>query len=215
MEITKAKILEMDKRNRTTLINSLPGYKCLQLVSTITESGTSNLSIVNSVFHIGADPSLLGFVLRPESTDHDTLANIKKNGKYAFNNVLPDWYEKAHQTSARYSAGFSEFVECGFTEYFLNQFDVPFVAESTIKIAMELREIIPLKINGTTIVIGEVMHILASENIIAEDGYVDHEHAGTVTVVGLDSYFTGFPLARLAYAKPDLPPSALTGLQAI
>lgn len=212
MEITKDALLAMDRRCRITMINSLPGFKCLQLVSTVASNGASNLSLINSVFHVGADPALLGFVIRPQSEEHDTLSNIMSSGKYSFNNVLPDWYEKAHQTSARYPSGFSEFVECGFTEYFSGNFDVPFVAESSIKIAMELKEIVPLKINGTVIVIGEVLQILANEKIIQEDGYVDHEQAGTVSVVGLDSYFTGFPLTRLAYAKPDLPPRTLNGL---
>jgi flavin reductase (DIM6/NTAB) family NADH-FMN oxidoreductase RutF len=209
MEISKKELLAMDKRTRITLVNSLPGYKCLQLVATLTPAGTSNLAIINSVFHVGADPALLGFVLRPKSDEHDTLSNLVANGKYTFNNVLPEWYEKAHQTSARYASGFSEFVECGFTEYFFSDFAVPFVAESTIKVAMELREVIPVKINGTTIVIGEIMQLIANEKIIGTDGYVDHDRAGTVSVVGLDSYFTGLPLTRLAYAKPEMPPRPL------
>ncbi|MGF1925968.1 MAG: flavin reductase family protein, partial [Bacteroidia bacterium] len=75
--------------------------------------------------------------------------------------------------------------------------------ESTVKIAMELREIIPIQLNGTTLVIGEIKHILMNPSLVGKDGYVDHEKAGTITVVGLDSYFDTLALARLSYAKPD------------
>lgn len=209
MHISAIALAQMEERFRTTMINSLPGYKCLQLVSTISENGHSNLSIFNSIFHVGASPALLGMVFRPNSKDHDTLKNIKRTGNYTFNNVSENFYQKAHQTSARYPSGCSEFVECGLTEFFIPEFESPFVAESTIKIAMELKEIIPLQINSTTIVIGEVVHVILNENLIGTEGYVDHQKAQTITVSGLDSYFSTLPIQRLAYAKPNLPTSIL------
>ncbi|MEJ5995657.1 flavin reductase [Pedobacter sp. Du54] len=193
----------MEDRFRATLVNSLPGFKCLQLVGTMGSSGHSNLGLFNSIFHLGASPALLGMVFRPGSHDHDTLANIKRTGAYTFNNVLKPFFEQAHQTSARYTSGRSEFVECKLEEFFIPDFDAPFVAESTIKIAMELKELIPIKLNGTTIAIGEIQQIILSEKLVGNDGYIDHESAGTVTVAGLDSYFSTHPIARLAYAKPD------------
>lgn len=193
----------MDQRYRATFINSLPGFKCLQLVGTLGENGHSNLGIFNSIFHLGASPALLGMVFRPGSQDHDTLGNIKRTGVYTFNNVLEPFYTKAHQTSARYASGCSEFVECGLEEFFIPHFNAPFVAESTIKIAMELKQLIPIELNGTTIVIGEVKYILLNEKLVGNDGYVSHEQAGTLTTSGLDSYFDVLPIARLAYAKPD------------
>jgi flavin reductase (DIM6/NTAB) family NADH-FMN oxidoreductase RutF len=49
--------------------------------------------------------------------------------------------------------------------------------------------------------IGENVHVSMDDSILESDGYVDHLKAGTVTVAGLDSYFTTSHLARLAYAK--------------
>ena len=203
MEITHTTIREMEKSLRTTLINSLPGYKCLQLVGTTNENGHSNLGLFNSIVHIGASPALLGMVFRPQSENHDTLRNIIRIGHYSFNSVTQAFVEKAHQTSARYPSGFSEFVECGFTEFFIPNFEAPFVAESPIKIGLSLRDIVPLKINNTTMVIGEIIHINMSNELMAEDGYIDHQKAGSLTVNGLDSYATAEPIARYSYAKPD------------
>ena len=87
MNISTASIQKMETRIRATLINSLPGYKCLQLVGTLGANGHSNLGIFNSIFHLGASPALLGMVFRPGSADHDTLQNIKTTGYYTFNNV--------------------------------------------------------------------------------------------------------------------------------
>lgn len=207
MEISSIAIQQMEKRYRATLINSLPGLKCLQLVGTVSENGHSNLGIFNSIFHLGASPALLGMIFRPESEEHDTLANIKRTGVYSFNNVKKSFYQKAHQTSARYPSGCSEFVECGLTEYFISDFEAPFVAESSIKIALQLREVIPINANHTTMVIGEIVHILVNKNLIEPDGNVDHRKAETITVSGLDSYYNVDPIGRLTYAKPNLMPS--------
>ena len=209
MEISKNLIEQMDSRYRATLINSLPGFKCLQLVGTISENGHSNLGIFNSIFHLGASPALLGMVFRPQSEDHDTLQNIKRAGIYTFNNITEDFHQNAHQTSARYPSGCSEFVECGLTEYFTPNFDAPFVAESTIKIALQLKEIIPIATNNTTLVIGEITHILLNDGLVESDGNVDHQKAKTITVSGLDSYYNTQPIARLNYAKPNQPTSIL------
>ncbi len=97
MDISKSDLEQMDNRYRATLINSLPGFKCLQLVGTLSENGHSNLGVFNSIFHLGASPALLGMVFRPGSADHDTLTNIKKNGTYTLNNVLASFYEQDTQ----------------------------------------------------------------------------------------------------------------------
>jgi len=214
MNINGTHISEMEKRYRTTFVNSLPGYKCLHMVGTINVHGGTNLGLFNSIFHIGADPPLLGMIIRPESTDNDTLHNIKATGAYTLNNVLPEYYDNAHQTSARFQSGKSEFKHCGFTEHFIPSFKAPFVSESSINVGMEVREIIPLKINGTTLIIGEIKQIIMDRSLIAADGHVDHVKAGTVTVTGLDSYFTTNLIERLAYAKPNEKPWSSTGVDA-
>jgi hypothetical protein len=84
------------------------------------------------------------------------------------------------------------------------------VAQSTIKIGLELREIIDIKINGTTLVIGEITQsMLDNEDLVAADGYVDHIKAKTVTVTGLDAYFSTNALGRLTYAKPNTLPKQI------
>lgn len=209
ININSNQISELEKHYRINLINSLAGYKCVNLLGTISENGSTNLCIISSAFHLGSNPPLFGLIIRPEREHNDTLRNIKSAGQYTLNNVLPDFYKQAHQTSASYPSGVSEFDECGFTEMYLHNFKAPFVSASTVKIGLELREIVDMKINGTTLVIGEVTQVIADDSIIEKDGFVDHVKAGTLTLGGLDSYYLPSPVGRLSYAKPGTEPQEL------
>jgi flavin reductase (DIM6/NTAB) family NADH-FMN oxidoreductase RutF len=201
---TSQELAEQEKRYRTNFINSLSGFKSLQLLGTTNTDGLPNLAVFNSIFHVGANPPYIGLVVRPDGPEHDTLKNIVSKGFYTLNNVCKEFYQQAHQTSARYASGESEFTACGLTEEHITDFPVPFVKESSIQIGLKLTEVIPVKTNGTTIVIGEVVLIRINEVYILEDGTIDLEAAGSLTVAGLDSYHRTQKIGRLAYAKPNI-----------
>jgi flavin reductase (DIM6/NTAB) family NADH-FMN oxidoreductase RutF len=209
INITGEQIAKMEKHYRISLINSLVGFRSLNLLGTASNDGITNLCVISSAFHLGSNPPLLGLVIRPERDHNDTLKNIKATGQYTLNNVLPEWYPLAHQTSASYPSGVSEFDVCGFKKQYIKGFKAPFVGQSTIGIGLELREILDIEANGTTIVIGEIVQILTNDALISEDGTVDHIKAETMTVAGLDAYFIAKPVGRLAYAKPGVEPHFL------
>lgn len=200
--INSKQLSEMEKYYRINLINSLSGYKSLNLAGTVNDDGVTGLCPVSSVFHLGSNPPLLGMVMRPQRPNNDTLRNIKMTEHYTLNNVLPEWYEQAHQTSASYPSGVSEFEECGLNPLYMAGFKAPFVEQSTVRIGLELRELIDVKLNGTTIVIGEIVQLLIDEPVLTADGTIDHIQASTLAVAGLDSYFLPQLLGRLNYAKP-------------
>ncbi|MBN8703960.1 MAG: flavin reductase [Bacteroidetes bacterium] len=205
----KSKILtttdfeQMDNLFKKTFFNSLSGFKSVNLIGTLDKFGNTNLSIFSSIFHVGANPPLIGFIVRPDSVDRHTLQNILETEVYTINNIKQDFYIKAHQTSARYPKEFSEFKECGFTEFYSNSIKAPYVLESNINIGLQKKEIIKLELNGTIIVIGEVKEVLLPEDLVEGDGFVNHEKAESITCCGLDSYHTTNILSRLAYAKPN------------
>ena len=198
-----ADVLAFEQRYRTTFMNSISGFKSLQMVATANINKVSNLALFSSIFHVGANPPYIGMVFRPDGAEHETLTNILESGVYTLNNVKTDFYQAAHQTSARYPSGESEFKHCGFTEEYIADFNAPFVKESNIKLGLALKEVIPVTINNTKIVIGEVQHILLDEELMSGDGYVDLAKAQSTTVVGLDAYYQTALLGRLKYAKPD------------
>lgn len=199
----------MERDYRTTFINSLSGFKSLQMVATKSKTGSPNIALFNSIFHVGANPPYLGFVVRPNGNEHETMSNILETKTYTLNNVLEPHFVAAHQTSARFKAGESEFKACGFTEEYIEGFHAPFIKEATIKIGIEFKEYVPILLNNTKIVIGEIKHISVDKKFIAKDGFVDLQKAGSITCAGLDAYYNVNFLGRLNYAKPEKHPSFL------
>ena len=60
------KIKGLEKIYRLNLINSCTGYKSANLIGSIDKEGNTNLAIFSSITHLGSDPAMIGFVLRPE-----------------------------------------------------------------------------------------------------------------------------------------------------
>lgn len=205
MLVTKSDIAEMNQRYRTHFINSLSGYKSANLIGTQDNAGNTNLSIVSSVFHLGADPALMGMIIRPRAVSRHSFDNLTDTGFYTINHVSADFYQQAHQTSARYDKQKSEFDMVGLEVEYIDGFLAPFVKQSKLKIAMKLVETQTLKVNDTELVIGEVVCVDVEDHAIAQDGFINVSTLNSVAVNGLDGYCSGQLMNRLAYAKPESP----------
>ncbi len=201
----------MEKRYRANLINTVAGFKPALLVGTADKNGLSNLAIFSTIFHIGAAPPLIGMLVRPnpEGTQRHTLDNIIATGVYTLNHFPLNRAEKAHQTSARYPRGQSEFSAAGFEIDWHDEFAAPFVAGSRIQLGMELAEHQLLTVNNTHLVIGRVTSVHVAPELVREDGTVNLAVAESTVVAGLDSYHSVNPGQRFAYAKPTLPPKRI------
>lgn len=195
-------ITAMDKRYRVNFINSLPGFKSANLIGTQNSDGHTNLAVFSSVIHMGSNPPLFGFVTRPTVVPRHTYRNLKQTGHFTLNHIHPGIFKAAHQSSARYPEEVSEFDAVGLTPVFSEKIKAPYVRESSIKIGLELVEEHNITANGTILVIGRVLELFLSKEIIGEDGFLDLEKAETVCISGLDAYHKTQKLDRLPYAKP-------------
>nr|WP_324257534.1 flavin reductase [Cellvibrio fontiphilus] len=205
MHIRLEDLEQMEQRKRAHLINSLGGFKSLVMLGTQNVQGQTNLAVFSSFFHLGANPALCGLIVRPDNGERHSLNNIMATELYTINHVHQAIYQQAHQTSASYPALQSEFAATGLTEQWLGNFFAPFVQESRVKMAVQLAQRVDLDINGTILLIGKILEIHVPDNIISRDGFIDLEAAGSLTLSGLDSYHRTQKLARLSYAKPDMP----------
>lgn len=203
--LDKKTIQDLDHRDRVRLINSISGVKSANLISTRSKEPQTNLSIISSLFHLGAEPPLFGFVIRPDSVTRDTLENLRANPRFTINHVNSDIIQQAHQTSARYEKNINEFVECGLTEEYLNNFEVPFVKESCLKFSADFIREIRIEENGTHLIIAQVIDLHLKEDILNEDYSLDITKFKSVGVSGLDTYLSLETIGRLSYAKPDKP----------
>lgn len=201
--INYSDIMAMEPRYRTTFINSITGYKSLNLVGSINAKGKTNLAIFNSIFHVGANPPLLGMVFRPNEVERHTLENILDQKEFTLNHIHPQIIKAAHQSSARYPREISEFEACGLTPVFSENLKAPYVIESKVKIGLTLKEKINVTTNRTIIIIGEIIEIEIDTTVISPDGFVDLEKLETCTVLGLDAYYLPHKIERLSYAKTN------------
>ena len=207
MIISKENILGFEKLYRTNIFNSLSGFKSANLIGTISKEGKTNLAIFGSVIHVGANPPLMGFLMRPVSVERHTYTNIKETNHFTINHINGEIFKQAHQTSARYEKNISEFDACSLTPEYSEISKAPYVKESKIKIGLKFSEEHEIKSNGTIFIVGEIIEVIVPDEVIANEGYVDIEKAGTIAISGLDSYHDTKRIVRLSYAKPGSEPN--------
>lgn len=194
-------IQEMERFYRANFINCLTGFKSPVLIGTVNTKGDHNLAIFNNLVHLGADPALIGFVNRPRAAAPHTLANIESTGVYTINHIQMSFIEQAHQTSAKYPEGVSEFEQTGLTPEKQGDCIAPFVKESPVKFSMELKEIIPIRFNQTYFVIGAIRDIYLDSEIVAADGCLDMGKKSIITSLGINGYHDIGKGIKLPYAK--------------
>jgi len=209
MEFNKESFAILERNYRTNLINSVTGFKSANLIGTVDGKGNKNLSIFSSVVHVGANPPLIGLVMRPVTVVRDSYDNIISTGFYTINHVSKEFYKAAHQTSARYPKGVSEFEAAGLTPWFSEILPAPYVAESPVKLGMRFVEMHEIKANNTIFIVGEIVEAFIPDELILPDGFIDLEKEGAVAISGLDSYHTTSRLSRLSYAKPGKAPEEI------
>lgn len=190
----------LEDNYRKNLINSFTGFKSVSLLGSIDEKGMSNLAIFSQIIHVGAHPPLIGILFRPPTVKRGTLENILNTKFFTINHIREDFYQEAHQTSARYEE--SEFDACGLEEEYLNDFPAPFVKEAYVKASASYVSHYEIKENGTIFLIAELQQLYIPEEALGEDGFIALETAGTITCTGLDTYHRTTKIARLSYAKP-------------
>ena len=211
MHFDKTTIDTLEQRYRGNLINCLSGFKPAVLVGTKSTEGQTNLAIFSNLLHLGANPALLGLLVRPApaGTERHTWENIVATQHFTVNHVNEAIVPQAHQTSARYPRETSEFSATGLTPEWLADYPAPFVAEATVKLGLRLIDQHHFDINHTTLLIGEVQTIHLPSEILREDGSLDLTQEHAVAACGLDSYHTTGTGCRYRYAKPDAKPSKI------
>ncbi|MCM0059883.1 MAG: flavin reductase family protein [Algoriphagus sp.] len=197
-------LAQLNASFRRNLINCLPGYKPLQLIGTQNTAGVTNLALFSQIIHLGAAPPLIGVLFRPPTVKRDSLENILDTRNFSLNQVLPEWHAKAHWTAANWEE--SEFEATGLIEERKEGFSAPFVEGSPVQLGCVLEEVQTLQINQTVLVIARIEQVFVDEKGLREDGTLDYDALGTVSVTGLDEYHQGQSLGRLSYPKPGILP---------
>ena len=198
---SKKDINEMNRIYRLNLINSCTGYKSANLIGTISTNKIYNVAVFSSITHLGSDPALLTFIVRPTTVPRDTYKNILDTKEFTVNHINVDDIEDAHHTSARYPEMISEFDMTKLEKEFKDGYSAPFVKSSKIKLGCKFLNQYEIKENNTLLMVAEINDIFFEENIIQKDGWLNLDTAKTVTVNSLDGYALPKLVNRLKYAK--------------
>jgi len=193
---------KMSKIYRLNLVNCITGYKSANLVGTKSVEGNENLAIFSSVIHLGSNPALIGFVLRPTTVPRHTYANIKATGIFTLNAITDKQIADAHHTSAKYPAGVSEFDQTDLVTERKKNWNAPFVQGAPIQLGCRYQNEYFIKENDTIMVVASIVDIYISEPLLLKDGWVQLDQGNIVSINGLDGYTAPQLLERFPYARP-------------
>ena len=199
---SKENIDALATRYKNNLINSISGYKSANLIGTKNKAGNTNLAVFNSVVHLGSNPALLGFILRPTTVPRHSYQNIKETGVFTINHINQEQIEGAHHSSAKYAEDISEFDQTNLEAEYKADCLAPFVKGAPVQIACRYVNDYLIKENDTLLVVGAIEHLFVQEEMLLEDGYVQLDKGEVVTVNGIDGYALPQLLARFPYARP-------------
>ena len=195
-------IEDLDKVFRINLINSCTGYKSANLIGTKSDEGIPNVAIFSSIVHLGSNPPLLGFFLRPtEIFPRNTYTNIKENGVYTINSIYKKIINDAHHTSAKYDKNISEFSVTNLKEEYIEDIYAPFVKNSPIKIEMKFLEEIRIKANKCKLIVGKIVSLHIENILLEKDGFLSLNKGGIPTISGCDGYYIPNDYIRKEYQK--------------
>lgn len=195
-------ISELHNLYRINLINSCSGYKSANLIGTKSKDNITNVAVFSSVTHLGSNPPLLGFFIRPTTVPRNTYENIKETGYYTINHIHEDILEAAHHTSAKYPKNISEFEVTTLDQIYKSDFYAPFVKGSPIQIALKYIEEYEIEANHTKLLIGEIQGVYIKSSLLDKDGFVNLSEGQIATINGLDGYAIPKLKKRLSYQRP-------------
>lgn len=209
IDFSKDMIQQLSKIPRLNLINSCTGYKSANLIATKTNEGVSNVAIFSSITHLGSDPAILGFILRPTTVPRNTYKNIKDIGYFTVNHIIESMIMDAHHSSANYDESISEFNQTNLKEEYYDGISIPFVKNSPVQILCKYLNEYEIKENGTLHIIASIEHLFIKENLIQKENWLQLDIENVVTINGLDGYCVPKLVDRFEYARPNIPTKSM------
>lgn len=203
--ISRDDISQMEKIERLNLINSCTGYKSANLIGTKSLDGKSNVAIFSSVTHLGSNPAIIGFIMRPTTVPRDTYKNIKETGFFTINHIAVNMIADAHHTSANYDMSISEFDKTNLEEEYKNNIKTPFVKGSPVQLYCKYMNEYYIKENDTIHVIASIENLFFEEELEHTDGWLQLDKGQVVVINGLDGYCLPTLIDRYQYARKEIP----------
>ena len=208
-KFTKDELFYMSKVPRLNLVNCVTGYKSANLIGTCSKNGTLNVAIFSSVTHLGSEPPLIGFILRPTTVPRDTYENIKKTGYFTVNHITEEMIADAHHTSSSYEEHISEFDKTNLEPEFIDNHKAPFIKGSPVQLLCKYVNEYKIEENDCIHIIASIETIYADEKLFHDDNWMQLDRGNVVAINGLDGYCVPKLSDRFHYARPDKPSTSM------
>ena len=202
--VSKKDISTMDKVRRLNLINSCTGYKSANLIATKSLENIENVAVFSSITHLGSNPAMLGFIIRPTTVPRDTYKNIRETLFFTVNHISSEIIADAHQTSANYDDTVSEFDKTNLESEYKENIAFPFVKNAPVQLLCKYLNEYYIAENNTIHIIASIENIFYNENLEHKDGWLQLDKANVVAINGLDGYCLPKLINRFEYARVDV-----------
>lgn len=181
-------LMASDRKWRINLINSLIGPKNLHVLLTSHAEHRLNAAIFNSGLHVGSSPPYVGFLLRPTTVPRHTYANLQSYPYATLNAVSRSFYDRAHETHAKFAEGINEADAVGLPLRWEEGNDLPYLAESPLTARLRLVEEHFLAVNQTRLLIFSIEAVWIAQEA-EPDGFIRLDRLGLVAGSGCDAYW--------------------------
>ncbi len=161
-------------------------------VTTIDRLGRVNLAPFSFFNVFGSNPPVVVFspTLKRDGSKKDTLLNIEETCEFVVNCAVESVIESINLTSAELAHGESEADLAGLELLPSERIKPPRVAASPAQLECRLIKVLPIG-NGPSsanLVIGEVVFLHVSNDVIGSDGRIDPRKLKTIGRLGGDFY---------------------------
>ncbi len=162
-------------------------------VSTVSADGELNLAPFSFFTGVTSKPPTLVFCVgnKRGGIPKDTVANIIATGEFVVNMVSQPLAESMVQTSAPYEAGIDEFQAVGIEHSPAMTVSVPRVSKAPVCYECTLHEIVEIKHGDrvtSRMVIGNILHMHISDDVLNAEGEVVVERLNPVSRLGGQLY---------------------------
>ena len=162
-------------------------------VSTVDPAGNVNLAPFSFFTVASVNPPILCFspLLKADSLEKDTLANITQTREFVVNIVSYGLAQTMNRTSAPYPSDVNEFDVAGVTPKQSTFVEPPCVADSLVNFECKLQQIIPFGSEpmAGNLILGKVCNIHIHPDIV-RNGEVDNEALDAIGRLGGNMYAT-------------------------
>lgn len=183
---------DMSTRDVYRLLVQLVVPRPIAWVSTVSDTGVTNLAPYSFFNAVGANPPTLMFcpVNKRDGSFKDSLRNVIDNGQFVVNVVSYDLGPAMVQSSKEFEAEISEFETIGIESVDATIVTPPRVANSLAQFECRLNRVIHLADGpaGANIVIGDIVQIHVADQILNEPGKIDAEKLDAIGRMGGANY---------------------------